>query len=63
MVLFTPILSLPHCNTVLQRSRLRSASSEFVNRDPSPVLDEKSVVTFEKSQSKSSFAFSCGKLQ
>ena len=47
--------------SVLQRSQLRSASSDVVNLDLTPVLDEKGIVAFEKSRSYSSFAFSCNR--
>ena len=40
---------------------LCSASLGIVNRDPSPVPDEKGVVASGKSRSYSSFAFSCSK--
>ena len=47
--------------SVLQRSRLCSASSDVVNCDPSPVLHEKVIAAFGKSPSYSSFALSCSK--
>ena len=53
MVLFTPPLNLPHYMqySVLQRSRLRSASSDITNRGLNPTLAEKGVVAFGKSRS------------
>ena len=42
---------LPHlltCHAVIQRSQLRSACSDIVNRDVNPVLHGKRVVAFGK---------------
>ena len=47
--------------SVLQCSRLRSASPDVVNRDLNPVLAEKGVIASGKSHSYTSFAFSCSR--